>query len=197
MITPGDDGLVHIELIGEDGRLIADREYNFWNRLKQRFIFTPVVEFSLTAVVETARLVLSVDDLYGRKIALSSVDLLLLSVGSNEINPPVSLLEPYLIRQPRPDQVIEGGVLLVEALANPVNDRPLILELIDERGKIVGSTQIQVEPPGGDLSHTPFVVDISYEVSETTPVRLTLRQESAGRIPGTVALSSRTIILEP
>jgi hypothetical protein len=85
----------------------------------------------------------------------------------------------------------------VTGLARPLNNNPLILELIDEQMNIVGSTSVDIPPPTGDISHSPFEVAIPYQITGSTPVRLTLRQESAGRIPGTVALHSLEIILEP
>ena len=83
-------------------------------------------------------------------------------------------------------------------LADPVSSNPLVLELIDEEGNLLGSRQIPIEEPTGDLSHTPFGVGIPYVLEEDmTPVRLILRQESDGRIPGTVALSSIELTLIP
>jgi hypothetical protein len=53
-----------------------------------------------------------------------------------------------------------------------------------------------VPPPAAPLSHTPLKFDVAYKVSTATPVRLIFRQEGS-RIPGTVALSSQLIVLEP
>lgn len=197
MIAPGDDGWVRIDLFGEDGRVITTQQLDYRHSIGRRFWISPMVQFSITAAVETGRLVVSTNDLFGRTISLASVDLILLAVGDNEITPPANVLEPYLVRSPRPDQVVQGGTVTVIGLARPVNDRPLILELIDENRAVVGAAQIQVPPPSGDLSHTPFQAEIPYSVFGTTPVRLALWQESAGRIPGVVALSSMTIVLEP
>jgi hypothetical protein len=197
MVAPGDDGWVQLDLLGEDGRHIVAEQMDYRNSTGRHFWISPMVQFSITAAAETSRLVISTHDLFGRTVTLSSVDLILLAVGENEINPAVGDQEPYLVRSPRPEQVVQGGTLTVSGLARPVNDQPLILELIDEYRAVVGSAQIQVPPPSGDLSHTPFQVDIPYSVGITTPVRLTLRQESAGRIPGTVSLSSMLLVLEP
>ncbi len=197
MVAPGDNGWVQLDLLGEDGRHIVAEQMDYRNSTGRHFWISPMVQFSITAAAETSRLVISTHDLFGRTVTLSSVDLILLAVGENEINPAVGDQEPYLVRSPRPEQVVQGGTLTVSGLARPVNDQPLILELIDEYRAVVGSAQIQVPPPSGDLSHTPFQVDIPYSVGITTPVRLTLRQESAGRIPGTVSLSSMLLVLEP
>jgi hypothetical protein len=62
---------------------------------------------------------------------------------------------------------------------------------------VIASSQMVVDPPSGDLSHTPFQMGIPYRVNESTPARLVLRQESDNRIPGTIALWSMAITLEP
>ena len=78
----------------------------------------------------------------------------------------------------------------------PVNDSPVIFELIDEAGRVLVRQEFSVAPPSGALSHTPFQLSVPYKVSAPTPVRLVLRQEGS-RIPGTVALNSQLIVLEP
>ena len=50
------------------------------------------------------------------------------------------------------------------------------------RGRQPGSSPSA--PPSGPLSHTPFLLEIPYQVDAPTPVRLTFRQEGS-RIPGT------------
>jgi hypothetical protein len=192
----GNAGKIAVDLIGEDGRVISRREISHGQDDGLRFWSAPDLPFEIDAVAETARLQMSSQDAYGRLIGLSSVDLVLLSVGRNEINPPAIDQEPYLIRRPDVDEVVSGGVLVIEALARPVNDSPLIIEVINEQNRVVALQIISVDPPTGPLSHTPFRVEIQYEVSATTPVRLTIRQEGS-RIPGTVALVSEKIVLEP
>jgi|WetSurMetagenome_2_1015567.scaffolds.fasta_scaffold140019_2 hypothetical protein len=197
MVEKGADGNVYVNLIGEENQVIASEILDYsWNPYS-RFYISHSLDFTLAGVSEIARLEMVTLDSFNRKIALSSVDLVLLAMGEDEYYPPVDLVEPYLIRYPSPGQVIRGGNVLVIGLSRPVNNNPLILELIDEGGIVIGSTQIVIEPPTGDLSHTPFNVVIPYQVNVTTGVRLSLRQESTGRIPGAVALSSLTITLEP
>jgi hypothetical protein len=192
----GNAGKLSIELIGEDGRVIASEVINHGKDDGVRFWMAPDLPFEIDAVAETARLQVSNQDAYGRAIGRASVDLILLSVGRNEINPPAIDQEPYLIRRPDEDDVVKGGILTLEALARPVNDSPLIIELIDENNETLASKSVTVDPPSGPLSHTPFRVEIPYKVSGTTPVRLVIRQEGS-RIPGTVALVSQKIVLEP
>lgn len=191
----GGDAKVTIELIGEDGRVIS-RQVEDYQRAGRYIWLAPKIPFEINGAAETARLQVLTHDEFGRLEQLISTDLVLLSVGRNEINPPAITEKPYLIRQPKRDAEITGGVLDIEGLARPVNDSPLLIELVSENGSAVATKQLLIPPPTGDLSHTPFTVHIPYKVNGPTRVRLTLRQEGS-RIPGTVALVSQTIILEP
>jgi hypothetical protein len=192
----GAGGQLNIELVGEDGRVISRQLIRQGDNEGKRFWLAPALPFEIDAAAETARLQVSSQDAFGRPIALSSVDVLLLSVGRNEINPAAINQESYLIRRPKADEIVSGGTLVLNALARPVNDSPLIIEMMDERGITLTTKQLVVDPPSGELSHTPFTVEIAYRVSEPTPVRLIIRQEGS-RIPGSVALISRLIVLAP
>ncbi len=123
MVAPGDNGWVQLDLLGEDGRHIVAEQMDYRNSTGRHFWISPMVQFSITAAAETSRLVISTHDLFGRTVTLSSVDLILLAVGENEINPAVGDQEPYLVRSPRPEQVVQGGTLTVSGLARPVNDQ--------------------------------------------------------------------------
>lgn len=196
-MSPGDDGLVLLDLIGEDGRTIARQRLDY-SSFKDRSIgIAPVVEFTISGVAETARLVVSVEDKFGRKIALASTELVLISIGDNQVYPAGYQYAPYIIREPVQDQVIEGGVLHINGMARPVNLTPLIFELTNEQGQVIAADTLQASLPGGDLSHTPFSMDLPYQVSTSTRVRLSIRQVSDDRIPGTVALWSIPLLLQP
>jgi hypothetical protein len=199
MVLPGADGLVSVRLVGEDGRYVINQLLDYSYNGPASVWIAPYLEFESSAAAELARLEVGTQDKFGRRISLSTVDLILMSVGKNQINDPAIEYEPYLIRYPAPEQTISGGEVWVAGLADPVSSNPLVLELIDEAGNVVGSRQIPIAEPTGDLSHTPFGVGIPYVLEEEaiTPVRLILRQESDGRIPGTVALSSIELVLVP
>jgi hypothetical protein len=196
-LTVGGDGKATIELIGEDGRVIAHQTKNYGlDHIGKRVWLAPELPFEIEAAAETARLQVSTQDLYGRMEALSSVDIVLLAVGRSEINPQVTDQEPYLIRQPEADTVVSGGLLVITGLARPVNDSPVLIDLVTEENLVIASGQVTVPPPTGLLSHTPFTVEIAYQVNGPTPVRLVIRQEGS-RIAGNVALASDLIQLYP
>ncbi len=195
--SPGDDGLIYITLIGEDGRIISREGLNFRNYLGRQVGIAPEVNFVPIGAAETARLEISSIDRYNRTIALTSVEVVLLQLGNNVITRPNDLSEPYLIREPDEGDTIRGGLLYVQGLARILNVNPLIVELIDSNGNVLGREEVPVHAPSDEASHIPFEVYIPYSVSESTNVRLTVRQESDSRIPGTVSLYSYEIILAP
>jgi hypothetical protein len=190
----GDDGMAHVALIGEDGRVIAQQDIT---NTPRRYIYEAIqLDFEIPTVSEFARLQVRSVDEFGRPLAISSVDLVLLTVGRAEIFPAAVTEEPFLVRAPARGATVTGGTLVVDGVAHPVNDSPVILELIDEAGQVLLSQQFNVAPPSGGMSHTPFHLELAYKVSASTPVRLVVRQEGS-RIPGTLALNSQLLVLEP
>lgn len=192
----GAGGNVLIDLVGEDGRVISRQLLQQGNDAGRRYWLAPVIPFEIDAAAETARLQVSSLDEDGRVTALASVDLVLLAVGRNEINPAVINLEPYIIRTPDDEQVIGGGVVRLEALVRPVNESPLIVELVNPIGTVLAVQRYDVPPPGETQTHSLIQLDIPYSVRSETPVRLIMRQEGS-RIPGSVALKSIPLILVP
>lgn len=197
VIHPGDDKMVYLELIGEDGRLITSQNYNF-SLARDYWIYTvQEIPFTIDAFSEAARLVLYTLDRFNRTMYLTSVDLILLQLGDNSINVPVIEDEPYLIRKPWEGTTIRGGVMEVEGLIRPVSSQPLIIEIIDEEGNIVGSGEADFDQPSELQPYVPFKTTVSYSVSKWTRARFSARQESSSRIPGTVWLTSFLLYLEP
>ncbi len=92
--------------------------------------------------------------------------------------------------------MIEGGRLLVSGRAAPLNSNPLIIELVDETEK----TGIQKFSGGNarrNRTYTAFVIELPYVVLNETQARLSIRQESDNRLPGTIALASTAVRLLP
>jgi hypothetical protein len=197
LIEPGADGNVYARLIGEDGRLITEQTLDFHSYADRHFYISPEIPFTIPDAGETARLEIHVVDEFNRTTYLCSVDLVLLQVGKSEIYANPVIDEPYIVRSPLEKATVSGGVLEVSGVAQVLNDQPLIFDLVAENGEVVGSVLQEVSRPYGDISHIPFDVYIPYAVRESTGVRLTIRQESATRIPGTVWLESWLLTLEP
>ncbi len=197
IINPGEDKRVYIDLIGEDGRVITSQWIDFTHSNERWVYVTPDIPFEIGSLAETARLVLYTLDRFSRTVYQTSVDLILLQMGDSEINVPLVEQEPYMISIPWEGATVRGGVMTVEGQVRLVNDQPLIIELFDEQGNLVGSAEAQIDQPNELQPYVPFTMYVPYSVPHWTPVRLTARQTSATRIPGTVWLSSVKIYLEP
>jgi hypothetical protein len=193
----GDDAKIQLDLIDENGQFLYQKTLNYDGDAGARVYFSQQVPFQIGGVAESARLTVSTHDAYGRLQSLRAVDLILIQMGEDSTTSGSAERQPYIIRQPKADSSVSGGVLHLVGLADPVNATPLVIELTDEQGTVVASATVTVAPPSGDLSHTPFAVDIPYSVSATTPVRLNIHQNSDGRLPGIIALISETVVLNP
>ena len=196
-MTPGEDGMLYVDLVGEDGRFITRFTKNFRQYVNEQIYTAVEVPFDIPGVAETARLVMSARDRLGRTIALSSLDLVLIKLGDNITTNPGFQQEPFIIRNLKPDTAVQGGILHLEGVAKPLNSQPVIFELLNESGAVLESKILQIDPPSGPLSHTPFTLDIPYSVNNPTRALLSMRQVSDGRIPGTIAISSLPVRLEP
>ena len=81
-LRPGAGGKVRIELLGEDRRLLA-RQIKLIDFIAPGAwsLLSADLDFEIAATAESGRLQISVDDEYGRIVALNSVPLILLSIG--------------------------------------------------------------------------------------------------------------------
>lgn len=194
-VPPGPDGVVRIELLGEDGRLLMRDVRVYSNARGAQVLVGLQVTFGISAVAEVGRLQISVQDENGQVMALSSVDLILLSIGEGDFNPPGDLLEAIVIQTPQARDTIQGGTVVVSGLARPRTDQPLMIELKAADGRILGTRQVAVEPLPGS-THGTFTIEVPYTVNSPTRARL-LVWERGDPIPGMAQLSSLEVTLSP
>lgn len=192
-IFPG--STVRIELLGEDGRLLMREVRSYDPERQNNLVFGAEINFEISAVAEVGRLQVSLLDEHNRYVAVSSVELILLSIGEPLINPQGDTLEDIVIQSPKEDSLIQGGMLRVSGLARLRSRQPLLIELQSSDGRIVGSRQVAVEDVPGS-SFASFQIDVPYTVSSTTRVRLVV-WEPGDLIPGISHLSSVEVILSP
>lgn len=194
-MIPGNRGTVIIELLGEDGRTLVIKVLSYTPGTRVRIAAD--LDFEIPAVSEAARLVVSTEDENGRVSALASVDLVLLSIGQDEINPAGEQLETIIIREPIVNTMVQGGKVVVSGLALPASDEPLIIELLKANGAPVGpSRMVEVTPLDDGSGYGTFTAEVPYTVTEVTRVRLVI-YERAGRIPGVTHLTSMEVLLAP
>jgi hypothetical protein len=196
-LEPGPSGKVEIALLGEDGRILYRNLIRYTTQ--DWVLVSDNVEFSIAAAAEAARLQISTEDEHGRMMALASVDLVLLSMGDDDLNPPTDLLEPLIIREPVPNTLIMGGKVVVTGLARTSGEQPLLVELVDAKGAVVGYRQAVVTLPADPWAtegYATFKAEVPYTVGEATWVRLAV-SAFEDRLPGPTHLSSLVILLGP
>jgi hypothetical protein len=196
-LEPGPSGKVEIVLLSEDGRILYRKLIRYTTQ--DWVLVSDNVEFSIAAAAETARLQISTEDEHGRMMALASVDLVLLAMGDDDLNPPTDLLEPLIIREPVPNTLIMGGKVVVTGLVRTSGEQPLMVELVDAKGAVVGYRQALVTLPADPWAtdgYATFKAEVPYSVDEATWVRLAV-SAFEDRLPGPTHLSSLVILLGP
>src|ERR1043165_1206051 len=191
-IIAGGSGKIQIDLYGEDGRLLArnlKKGFRPGGKGADQQIKIP---FEIRAAAEVVRITVRTLDNVGRIQYLNSVRLLLLSSGTNEINPPGNPSEPVGVFHPLAEDSISGGTLNIKGDIWPFNLNPLVLELLDPQGKSLGVRILTIN----QLNPQLFETTIPYKVFAPTPARLTIRQDD-DRINGLFYVYSQEILLNP
>jgi hypothetical protein len=140
------------------------------------------------------RLQISTQDEYGMLQAVKSVHIMLLSVGDSIITNPEYLRESVALVEPPLLHYITGGEVIVQGTMQVFNELPVIFELVNRQGQVLGSRMVSVGPADGE--YYPININIAYQVTQYTPARLVVRQ-SDSRIPGPYYLYSQQLFLSP
>jgi len=192
-MLPGDAGRARVELFGEDGRLMYRKLFIFSSPAGVQTNLVTEIDFEIKGVAETATLVISTDDWYGRIKALSSEDLILLSLGDSDINPPGDHLASIIFQEPTPNILIQGGTFVVSGLVRTATDLPLLIELITTDGKVIGNRLAGIAP-GQAGQHRIFAAEINYKVDSPTWVRVTASEWNKW-LTGKATLASVEVLL--
>jgi hypothetical protein len=194
-LTCGDGKVVRIELHGEDGRLLARDVRNYkkvpWDAAR----IGMSLDFEISAAAELGRLVISAEDTFGRLIEVNSMNLILLSQGITELNPPSGFQQRIIIQDPLKNTLIQGGKLIISGRARPETSQPLRVMLVAEDGRILGQrlAGVTILVPG---DYGTFMAEVPYSVSEVMPALLTVFEEG-GTISEISFLTSLKIMLAP
>jgi hypothetical protein len=190
-IIAGSSGKIQIDLYGEDGRLLARNKKSLapGGQGADQQIKIP---FEIPGTAEMARLTVSTLDKQGRMQSLTSVRLLLLASGNNEITPPGNLSEPIGVFSPEAEETISGGVVNVKGDMWPFNTNPIMVELVGPDGKSIAVRILSVK----DINPQLLVTTLPYKVFVPTAARLTIRQDD-DRITGLFYVYSQEVLLNP
>jgi hypothetical protein len=193
-IAPDYTGLTRIELIGEDGRELYRKVFRTYSNVGYTTRVDEQINFEIHGAAEVARLQISTLDEYNRLQSYNSVRVLLMAVGENELSPAFPLQEYLVLRRPRKGDEVSGGELTVRGEYQPLNDTPVVMELFDIDGNIIGSRVLYFNHADG--SYQVFETTIPYKVEKKMPARLVIRQGD-DRIAGMAYLYSIRLWVNP
>lgn len=193
-VAPDYTGTTRIELIGEDGTELYRKVFKTYSNIGYYTRVDEKIKFEINGAAEVARLQISTFDEKGRMKAFNSVRVLLQTVGENEFTPPYAVQDRVRLLYPKKVDEIAGGTLPVMGEFQPANDKPIVLELIDFDGNIIGSRILQLGPADG--KYQQFTTIIPYQLTKKTQARLIIRQ-SDDRIEGLAYLFSVKLPISP
>jgi hypothetical protein len=175
LIQPGEDGLVRLTLIDRHQNLLARQLINVGSQ-EEALEFSTRLPFEIPIESITAMLTITTQDDRHRPLSLRSVKISLIENGEALLEPG-SGLQPWLsIAEPAPGAVINTPPLRVSGTVIPVNNNPVIFELLNERGKAIISKQLVVGTVGSPLN---FEVDLNFlPVNNARDMRLVVRQST-------------------
>ena len=116
-IKPGQNSVVRIELLGEDGRLLMREIRGYQSPQTEWISLGSEISYGINDVAEAGRLQISIEDEQGRLQSVSSVDLILGSDGSQDLYLPPDLLEDIVLESPPANILIQDGNMRVSGLA--------------------------------------------------------------------------------
>lgn len=161
---PSRSEIVHVRLLGEDGRLLGQRTTYLYAFDGQTGPISTELSFDIPSVAETARLEVSTEDpRTGRLGHLETVEIILLTAGEPIIYPAIDGPEQLAIFAPLPDSVALGGVLHVDGAGWTLVEQPITVALLDQRGATIASQEVWLEPRGVAVTGA-FAVDLSYTI---------------------------------
>lgn len=188
-ILLGADSTIEVELLNANGELLVKKLLSYPEvDTSERILIQPEMDFEVAGDEQTGRLVVKSQDTFGRLIALASCDLLLLSAGESSFIPAHPSYSAFLLTEPQAGEVVQGGIVMVTGYARTVGSSMIVIELMDEYGRVVSNRVLSLSSEDGGAP-VEFSTTLPYQVDQETPVRLILRQ-TRGAIPGPAVASS-------
>ncbi len=196
-VVPGAGNLVSVQLFGEDGRIISDQLMKMVKTESGWVNLSKEIEFEISTAGESALLVISTHDEYGRRIAQAASEVFLIQIGESDVLENEFFKSPFVVQSPKAEAVIKGGTVTVTGYAHPYNTNPIIIELLSESGGVMETAVVKLPRNPDNLNYLLFTTAIPYDVGISTPVRMIIRQRSLILPNIDVSLSSQLITLEP
>ncbi len=192
---PAYQGKIFVRLIGEQGQVLA-RTTTYLLAIEGvsgQFVVT--VPFSIPEVAQAGLIELSFNTTSNRLEHVSTRPVVFLSVGPPHVYTNLTTTEKVTIFTPRADRRVTGGVATVRGAAILDEDLPLLVEVLDRAGQVVGSTEVPVQAPVlGELG--TFEAQVAYTVPYAQYGRIAVTERGL-RPPSVRHYTSIRVYLEP
>lgn len=174
MLVSGESGVVQVDLLGEDGRVLQ-RDLEKVTRNVRGIFRRFELKFEIRAVTEAGYIRISSKDDFGRIQVLNTMPVLLYSIGSAQINPPGNMIyERVMVEGLKEKANFYAGEVGLKGRIWPFNDQPMIVELILPDGRSISTRVLTF----AGIEAQSFETTLPYKVTEPTSARLTFRQDN-------------------
>lgn len=190
--NPGD--ILRIELIDKQEKLLFRKLIIPNCRSNVSLELKELIYFDVPVVNTKTRLTMSLIDPEDVPRAIASSELLL-SRDNSSINKAKDSQSNFIVTSPVENSLLSHGEFLVSGWIRPLEQTPVILELLTETGGLISSRQIAI--PGENAGEYFFFdVVIPFSVPRILNAILVIRQMGS-TIPGNIALESFKFQLSP
>jgi hypothetical protein len=192
---PAAQGKIFVRLIGEQGQVLARTTTYLLAIEGVAGSFVVTVPFSIEGVAEAGLIEVSFNTPSNRLEHLSTRPVVFLSVGPPRVYTNLTTTEKIAIFSPREDRRVSGGMATVSGGALLDEDLPLLVQVLDRAGEVVGSTEVVVQAPAlGELG--TFEALVAYTVPYAQYGRIAVTEH--GLYPPAVRhYTSVRVYLEP
>ena len=160
---PAYQGKIFVRLIGEQGQVLARTTTYLLAIEGVSGLFVVTVPFSIAGVAEAGLIEVSFNTTSNRLEHLSTRPVVFLSVGPPRVYTNLTTAEKIAIFSPREDRRVSGGIATVSGGALLDEDLPLLVQVLDRAGEVIGSTEVVVQAPAlGELG--TFEALVAYTV---------------------------------
>lgn len=175
-VIPGSGGNIYLQVTGENLEVLYERKWILPYSAGHRTTINEEFEFSIPVLSEAARIQVYTLDEYGRFNSLATEDVVLLSVGQNDLAEADNLLDPFALLRPYPDQIIKHGNLVINGMTRCRIDCRLYIEVVDMDGNRLSAVE-QQNILQASLVYQPIYYEIPVKVTRTTNARVILHQQ--------------------
>jgi hypothetical protein len=187
---------IELRLIGEDGQEIMSSIVFLLNIPGNLGPYNSSFEFSTPLVAEAARLEIhNFSHVDGKLDHMASVDLTLLSIGTDRTYYTLHGPEKLVITSPDEFATIAGGQIVIEGAGWTDSDMPLKVEIRNSDDEVVGSADVHINSDQIGVAGT-FEVTVPYTIDVPQRGRIALFEPST-TIPGMIHFTSIIVQLNP